>query len=191
MFGKKVVPMAIILILLGGLIFTSSLAFAYWQELNLITNVVVEFDGETAELEIIQTSEEFNGRLVPVGRKVFHYEYEEVTFSYNVGIDLALVQTMNLIVEAVDVKIGDSTEYAHLVDITIQNQKNVMTYDLFNDIVVVNVVVRLLEPIDMEEAIAEGLDLDLVNVEDSKLAYDTIKGEVISFGIKFRVAPKN
>jgi hypothetical protein len=188
--GKKVVPLAIILILLTGLIFTSSLAFAYWQELNVITNVVVVFDGEDAELEIVQTNPEFTGKLVPEGRATFEYEVEEVLFSFNVKLDQTLVRTMNLIVEAVDVKIGDSTEYAHLVHITIGNQKNLMEYELFNDIVVVNVVVKLLEPIDMDEAIENGLDLDLVNVSDSKLAFNTISGETISFGIKFRVAQK-
>jgi hypothetical protein len=185
--GQKLLPIAIILSLLGGLIFTSSLAFAYWQELNVVTNVVVVFDGEDAELEIVQTNPEFSGKLVPEGRAKFEYEVEEVLFSFNVQLDQTLVRTMNLIVEAVDIKIGDSTEYAHLVDITIGNQKNLMEYELFNDIVLVNVVVRLLEPIDMDEAIALGLDLDLVNVSDSKLAFNTINGETITFGIKFSV----
>lgn len=190
MTGTKLLPFAIIFTLLAGLIFTSSLAFAYWQELNVITNVVVVFDGEDAELEIVQTNPEFSGKLVPEGRATFEYEVEQAVFSFNVKLDQTLVRTMNLIVEAVDVKIGDSTEYAHLVHITIGNQQNLMEYELFNDIVVVNVVVRLLEPIDMDEAIENGLDLDLVNVSDSKLAFTTISGETISFGIKFRVAQR-
>jgi len=49
----------------------------------------------------------------------------------------------------------------------------------------------LLEPIDNEEAVERGLDLELVNVDDAEAAYNTIKGEDISFVVKFSVTPRN
>jgi hypothetical protein len=48
----------------------------------------------------------------------------------------------------------------------------------------------LLEPIDEAEAVERGLDLGLVNVDDSEAAYNIIRGETISFKINFSVTPR-
>lgn len=188
---KKYIPIGIIIMLIIALGFTSTAAFAYWQDVSSIGNVVIRFDGVDAELMVLETSDNFTGRLVPEGRIYFEGEVDQVTFTYEVHIDKPLVQSMNLIVEAIEVKIGESDTYAHLVDIRIANGGDSFEYELFNSTITVVIVVRLIEPIDNEEAVERGLDLELVNVDDAELAYNTIKGEDISFVVKFSVTPRN
>ncbi|MCR3906318.1 MAG: hypothetical protein NUK62_04765 [Tenericutes bacterium] len=190
MLGKKYVPIVIIIMLVIALGFTSSAAFAYWQDVSQIGNVVIRFEGEDANLVVEAQHEEFTGKLVPQGYIYFEGEVDEVIFEYDVSVDKTLVQSMNLIVEAKDILIGESDEYDHLVDISIGNAKEYFVNELFNSVVTVTIVVRLLEPIDNDEAVEKGLDLELVNVEDSELAYNSIKGKDISFTISFRVEPK-
>lgn len=188
---KKYIPIGIIIMLIIALGFTSTAAFAYWQDVSSIGNVVIRFDGVDAELKVLETSDSFTGRLVPEGRVYFEGEVDQVVFSYDVYIDKPLVQSMNLIVEAIEVKIGESDTYAHLVDIRIASGGDSFEYELFNSTITVVIVVRLLEPIDNEEAVERGLDLELVNVDDAEAAYNTIKGEDISFVVKFSVTPRN
>ncbi len=190
MRSGQVVPVVIIIMLLIGLGFTSTAAFAYWQDISQIGNVVIRFDGEDAELQVVEVHDQFVGRLVPEGYVYFENEVDQVVFQYEVSIDKPLVQSMNLIVEAINVKIGDEDTYAHLVDITISTEKNSFTYELFNTKVIVTVVVRLLEPIDQAEADLKGLDSSRVNVIDSRQAYNDIKGATISFSLSFRVEPR-
>ncbi len=189
--GKKLIPFGIIIMLVIALGFTSTAAFAYWQDLASINNVVIRFEGEDANLVVEETSPSFSGMLVPEGYVYFEGEVEFVEFQYQVSIDRELLQTMNLLVEAIDVEIGGSSTYADLVDIRIENGGDSFEYELFNSVVTVNLVVRLLEPIDLDEAVERGLDLSLVNVEDSELAYNTIQGEDISFVVRFSVTPRN
>ena len=188
--GKKIVPIVVIVLLVIALGFTSSAAFAYWQDVSRVSNVVIRFDGEDANLIVEPVSDEFTGRLVPEGFVFFEGEVEEVIFEYEVSIDKELVQTMNLIVEAIEIKIGETDQYGHLVDVQIGPDKDKFEYEIFNSTVIVRIVVRLFEPIDEAEAIERGLDLGLVNVEDSRVAYDFIKGETISFKINFSVTPR-
>ena len=190
MLGKKTIPYLIITMLVIALGFTSSAAFAYWQDVSEIGNVVIRFEGEDANLVVEAQHDEFTGKLVPEGYVYFAGEVEEVVFEYDVSVDKTLVQSMNLVVEAKDVLIGESDEYAHLVDISIGNAKDYFVNELFNSVVTVTIVVKLLEPIDSDEATERELSSELVNVEDSELAYNTIKGEDISFTISFRVEPK-
>lgn len=188
--GKQIIPIVIIVLLVVALGFTSSAAFAYWQDISKTGNVVIRFEGEGANLIVERTSEDFTGRLVPEGRIYFDGEVDEVTFEYSVEIDKTLVQTMNLVVEAVDVTIGETDEYKELVDIQIGPEKNAFEYEIFNDIVTVTVIVRLIEPIDEAEAIERELDPSVVNVEDAEAAYNFIKNETINFKINFSVTPR-
>jgi len=185
--GKKIVPIIIIIMLSIGLVFTSSAAVAYWRDIREVGNVVIRFEREDANLVIDELHEAFSGMLVPEGYVNFEGEVEEVEFIYEVYLDKTLVQTMNLRVIATEIKIDDKTDYAHLVQITINNQESVFVGELFNTKVLVRVVVRLLEPIDLDEAVEKGLDLGLVNVDDSKAAFHAINGQTISFKISFSV----
>ena len=188
---KKYIPIGIIIMLIVALGFTSTAAFAYWQDVSSIGNVVIRFDGEDAELVVTETSDAFSGMLVPEGRVYFEGEVDQVIFTYEVHIDKPLVQSMNLVVEAIEVKIGESDTYAHLVDIRIANGGDSFEYELFNSVVIVEIVVRLLEPIDNAEAIERGLDLELVNVDNAEEAFNSIKGEDISFVVSFSVTPRD
>lgn len=189
--GRKAVPYIVIIILLIALGFTSTAAFAYWQDVSQIGNVIIRFDGEDAELRAELTSDDFTGRLVPEGHVYFVGEVDYVEFEYDVYLTRNLVQSMNLVIRAIDVKIDDQTTYAHLVDIRIQNQGDQFVGELFNSVVKIKVVVRLIEPIDEAEAIEKGLDPSRVNVVNSRQAYDDIKGKTISFALSFGVEPRN
>jgi hypothetical protein len=180
------IQIIIIILLIVGLAFTSTAAIAYWNDVNTNSNVIIEFGGEQASLQITETGTSFTGTLVPEGQAVFLGEKEEATFVYTVSIDKTLVKEVNLIVEAIEVKIGDSTEYAHLVDIQINGSKDIHTNELFNSEVVITVVIRLIEPLDLSEV----EDPALANVEDSVAAYNAIKGEDLSFTLSFTVLPK-
>jgi len=176
--------------LITALGFTSSAAFAYWQDVSKVGNVVIRFEPEDANLMYIELHDEFSGMLVPDGYVYFEGEVDQVVFEYEVWLDRTLVQTMNLNVAAIDVNIGDSAQYAHLVDIRINGSKNNHTAELFNDRILITVIVKILEPIDLDEAQARGLDLGLVNVDDSQQAFLDIVGETISFKIRFTVSPR-
>jgi hypothetical protein len=188
--GKKIVPIAIIIMLVVALGFTSTAAFAYWQDVSRVGNVVIRFDGEDANLIVQEVSSPFSGRLVPEGYVYFENDVDQVTFEYDVSIDQTLVQTMNLNVETLNIKIGDSDEYAHLVDIQVGPAKGSFEYEIFNSVVTVTIVIRLIEPIDAVEAAEKGFDPSLVNVDDSEAAYEIIKGETITFDILFSVTPR-
>lgn len=188
--GKKYVPILIIIMLTIALGFTSSAAFAYWQDVSRVGNVVIRFEGESANLIVDEKHDTFTGMLVPVGYVNFEGEVDQVVFEYEVSIDKTLVRTMNLVVQATEIKIGDSETYAQLVSISINNQQGTFEGELFNSKVTVRIVVRLLEPIDEAEAIERGLNPELVNVENSRQAFDAIKGQTISFKITFSVTPR-
>ncbi len=188
--GKKMIPIAIIVMLVVALSFTSTAAFAYWQDVNRVGNVVIRFDGEDANLIVEEVSTPFAGRLVPQGYVYFEGDVDEVTFEYEVSIDKTLVQTMNLVVETLELKIGGSTEYTELIEIQVGPERDRFEYELFNSVVTVTITVRLIEPIDADEAVERGLDPSFVNVEDSEAAYELIKGETITFSILFSVTPR-
>jgi len=170
--------------------FTSSAAFAYWTDISSLSNLVVVFEGEDASLVIQETSSAFEGKLIPKGYVYFEGEVDQVVFQYDVSVDKTLVNSMNLVVQASDIKIGGLVDYEHLVDIQIGDGDRYLVNELFNSVVTITITVRLLEPIDAAEAAARGLGGEEVNVENSVIAFDAINGEAISFTISFRVEPK-
>jgi len=189
--GRRSVQLIIIVLLIIALGFTSSAAFAYWTDVSSLSNLVIEFEGESANLVVLETSDAFEGKLVPQGYVYFEGEVDQVIFQYDVSVDKTLVNSMNLVIEATDIKIGGVIDYEQLVDIKIGNGDRYLVNELFNSIVTVTITVRLLEPIDSAEAAARGLGDEMVNVEDSLSAYDTIHGQTISFTVNFRVEPKS
>ncbi len=188
--GRRVIQIIVIIGLVVSLGFTSTAAFAYWQDVSDLGNVQIEFGDSDANLEVEITSPPFTQKLVPEGHAYFVGEVEEVLMSYEVYIDKELAQTMNLVVEATSVTIGELEVYSHLVEITIDGSRDKITRDIFNSVVTVNVVVRLIEPIDAAEAVALGLDPESVNVEDSRAAYEAIKGQTVGIVLSFRIEPK-
>lgn len=187
---KRYVPIIIIIMLTTALGFTSTAAFAYWTDVSQLSNVVIEFEPENANLIIEDKQESFTGMLVPEGYVYLQGEVDQVVLEYDVSVDKTLVQSMNLIVQAIDVKIDGLEDYEQLVDIQIGNADRSFVNELFNSKVTITIVVRLLEPIDAAEAADRGLSVERVNVEDSVAAYNAIRGKDISFTIRFSVEPK-
>ena len=187
----KIASYVIITLLLTALGFTSSAAFAYWQDVSDQGNVIINIGDDRPSLVVVPLHSTFEGTLVPAGYDFVEGQFTEVVFNYGVGIDANLVRSVNLIVEAIDIQIGGESIYSHLVDIQIADSGSYFVNELFNSTVNVQVVVRLIEPIDLEEAQDRGLNLDLVNVEDSRTAANAIFGQDISFTLLFRVEPKN
>jgi hypothetical protein len=187
----KVVSYVIITLLITALGYTSSAAFAYWQDVSNQGNVIINIGEDQASLLVVPLHSQFEGTLVPEGFDFLEGEFTEVVFEYGVSVDQNLVRSVNLIVEAIDVKIGGLELYGHLVDIQIASSGRYFVNELFNSVVNVQVTIKLLEPIDLAEATEKGLSTDLVNVEDSQAAAAAIFGADISFTLLFRVEPKN
>lgn len=190
MKSSRSIQYIVIVLLVAALGFTSSAAVAYWNDVRQVSNVVVNFDDEEAELLIDQTSEDFTETLVPQYYDIFEGQTDEAEFTYTVAVDKTLVKEVNLIVEAINIRIGDSDTYANLIHVTINGNDGYHVNNLFNSAVLITVVVTIDEPIDAEEANERGLDESYVNVEDSVAAYEAIKGETISFTLSFTVEPK-
>ncbi len=190
MKSRRSIQYMVIVLLVAALGFTSSAAVAYWNDVRNVSNVVINFSDEEAELLIEQTSEDFTGTLVPHYYDFFEGQTDEAIFTYTVAVDKTLVKEVKLIVEAINIQIGGSDQYTNLVHIKINENDMYHVNNLFNSEVTITVVVTLDEPIDQQEALDRGLDESFVNVTDSVAAYETIKGEVISFTLSFLVEPK-
>lgn len=190
MSTKKGIQLVVILLLAVALGFSSTAAFAYWTSSTRTSNVTIEFTEENASLIINQTSETFEGLLVPRNYALFENEVEEVSVTYEVSIDKTLVKEVNLVVEALNVMVGDSQDYSHLIKVEINGDDQKSINDLFNSTVLVTITITILEPIDQNEADMKGLDSELVNVENSQTAYDAIYGKIISFDLRFSIEQK-
>ncbi len=188
---KRMIQLSSIGFLIVGLIFTSSSAFAYWNDVTKSRTVELVTVGEpiTITLETIQSVDE-TVTLVPEGRVITSNQIDTAEFIYDIGVSEELLQTVNLNIYTNNVLINDSEDYQHLVIIDILEQGSSAVVDIENDLVRVIVSVKLLEPIDQEEAELKGLDLSLVNVEDSQQAYEAIVGQNISFELVFELEQK-
>jgi len=182
------IKILVIVFLLVGLGFTSTAAYAYWTDVSNVSNIVIVFDPEDPNLDVKATHDEFTGKLVPEGYVYFEGEVDQVIFTYDVKIDKELVRSMNLVVDVLDVTIGELEEYSNLVQIRINGGDRYHVNELYNSTVTITVIVSLLEPIDEQEAADRGLDT--FNVEDSREAAQAIKGEMISFTLRFSVQPR-
>jgi len=187
---RKATQLIIVLLLAITLGFTSTAAFAYWSTSDVTSNVTINFTEENAELLVEQTSESFEGMLVPKHYVMYEGEVEQVEVTYEVEISRELINEVNLVVEALNIKINDLDTYSHLVNIEINGSEEQNVYELFNDTVLVTIIVTIDEPIDALEAEELGLDESLVNVEDSVAAYEAIHGQTITFDLAFSIEPK-
>ncbi len=190
MSRKKGIQLMIMLLLAITLGFTSTAVFAYWTNNPVQSNVTIRFTEEEAHLVINQTSNDFIGTLVPRNYAMFEGEVEQVVFTYEISVDRTLVKEVDLLVEALNVQIGGSTEYSHLVHVNINGVDDKSINDLYNSTLYVTVIITIDEPIDEEEALSEGLDVSLINVVDSVAAYEAVHNQEISFDLKFTVEPK-
>jgi hypothetical protein len=189
--NHKTIQIGILVFLVVGLLFTTASALAYWQEVTISDTITIGTIREGVDIEVTNITEtDENINLVPEGHVMFVGDVDEVTLTYNVSVTRELLNTVDLYINAHSVTIGESAEYEHLVDISINDDTRESIMDIFNDMVTIEVTIRLLEPIDEQEAITLGLPLTRVNVEDSIEAYHTIKGQEISFTLRFELRNK-
>jgi len=187
----RVVRIGTILFLLAGFAFTSTSALAYWREVNTLKDVQVTTIGSPVEIIVADLNQGNESlRLVPMNYTISVGDVERIELYYNVGVSRELLNEVELHINAVNVLINDLSIYSHLVKITIMEQSSNAVLNLFKDTLLITIVVELIEPIDNEEAIRLGLDLDLVNVEDSVAAYETINGQDISFILELELVQK-
>lgn len=178
--------------LLLGLIFTTSSAFAYWNDVTTSRTVELVTVGEPVRItfETVQTVGE-NVTLVPEGRVITNDQIDSAEFIYDVGVSEELLKVVSLNIYVDKILINGLTEYSHLIQVNILNQGDKASIDIENDIVRIFVKVTLLEPIDAEEALEKGLDESTINVEDSEVAFNTITGQNISFELIFELEEKD
>lgn len=190
---SSIFTVIVISLLLLGLGVTTTLAVRYWNEISKLSNVTINIGtDQQVEMTVQKTGAEFIGTLVPEGFDFFDGEVDEVEFEFVVSIDKKLIQTMNLVIEVLDRTIDGSTEYGHLVEVTIEDEVGRKVVDFFNetieDTVTVKITVKLLEPVDASEAAETD---KIANVDDGELAFNTIKGKEIAFSLRFTIEPKN
>ena len=191
MLSAKVVQIAVIMFLLVSLSFTTTAAFAYWRDVTVTTPVDVAVIGEGGELVVTDLNSSLEGQLVPEGRAYFVGDVDVVMMSYQVSVTRDLINEMDLVVRAHSILINDLDTYSHLIEIKIGDDVTEGVFAMFNEVVTITISIRLIEPIDEAEAIEKGFDLDRVNIEDSKEAYNQIKGQSISFALSFELRSKS
>lgn len=191
MLQQKTTRMMILAFLLIGLIVTTTGAFSYWRQITVSNDVEIVQIGEPVELVVKDLNLDIDSkRLVPNGYTMFVGDVDEVTLTYQVGVSRELLNEVHLIVQVTNLTIGEEFTYSHLVNVEILGHQDEAVLDLFNDVLTLEIKVRLDEPIDEAEAIEKGLDLSQVNVDNSKLAYESIKGKEISFELRFELRNK-
>jgi len=191
MISFKGVRTGTLFFLLIGLAFTSTSALAFWQEVTVTNEVEVLTIGEPVEILITDLNvgdDVIN--LVPSGYAIAVGDVEKIELYYDIGVSRELLNQVILRITVNDILIDDDDTYSHLVKITVIDEVGGKDLDLFNNTITITIIVELLEPIDMDEAILEGLDIDLVNVEDAVLAYEEINGQTISFVLEFELIKK-
>ncbi|MFW5841809.1 MAG: hypothetical protein ACOC1L_03670 [Bacillota bacterium] len=189
--NNKTIQIGVLIFLVVGLLFTTASALAYWQEVTISNTITIGTIREGVDIEVTNITEmDENVRLVPEGYVMFVGDVDEVTLTYNVSVTRELLNSVDLYINAHSVTIGESADYEHLVDISINNDTRESIMDIFNDMVTIEIAIKLLEPIDEQEAITLGFPLTRVNVDDSIEAYNTIKGQEINFTLRFELRNK-
>ncbi len=191
MISFKSVRVGTLLLLVIGLAFTMTSAFAFWKEVTVTDEVEVITIGDPVQILITDLNID-NGtlNLVPAGYAMAVGDVEKVELHYDVGVSKELLNQVTLRITVNDLLIDGDDTYSHLVRVTIMGSENGADLDLFNDTIRITVIVELLEPIDMDEAISRGLNIDLVNVNNSIQAYKDLIGKTISFTLGFELVKK-
>jgi hypothetical protein len=190
LLSRRTIQLATLSFLFIGFVFTTSSALAYWNEVTVTRDVEIVTVGEPIEIVVDNINEIGDIQLVPEGYVISVGDVDKVEFQYEVSVSRELLATVNLHVNAVDVLINDEDTYSHLVDVDIMGFGNQAVMDLYNDTITLIVTIRIIEPIDAEEALELGLDPSRVNVEDSVLAYESIQGQEISFALELYLEQK-
>ena len=189
--NARLVKYTTIAFLLIGFAFTSTSALSYWRDVTVVRDVELVTIGTPVEIIIDDLNEDAILRqLVPYGYIYSVNDVDQITLEYEVSISKELLNSVNLYINVENIQIDGLDQYTQLVDITVLGSKDEVVLDLYNSTILVTLVVRLIEPIDMNEAIEGELDLELVNVEDSQEAFNDIQGKDITFSLVFELETK-
>jgi hypothetical protein len=190
--GRKVIQLATLAFLFIGLVFTSTSALAYWRDVTVSRDVELVTIGEPVELLVTDINQGVsNLQLVPAGYAIAVGDVEEITLQYQIGVSRELLNAVDLYITVSDILVNNLDTYSHLVEIDIFGLGDDVKLDLYNEVLTIDVVVRLIEPIDAAEADRLGLDPSLVNVENSVAAYNELRGQNITFVLGFQIQPKS
>jgi hypothetical protein len=137
---KKVIIVLAIALAIGG----SAMAYAWWDNLSATQNETIVI-GEGVTLQVAAVATAPAGKvLVPEGTVLKADDVTSIVQTYNVKLDLQVVDPLSLSVTASNVLIGGSATNAGLVGIAItQSASTVNDAD-----VLVTVTVTLSEPAD-------------------------------------------
>jgi len=189
--SRRAIQMATLSFLVVGFIFSSTSAFAYWQDVTVSQDVEMVNIGEPIEILVNDITPNQDGiTLVPTGYAMAVGEVDTVELTYEVGVSRELLNSVNLYITATNILIDNDDTYSNLVDVQIMGTSDQAVLDLYNDTITITVSVRLSEPIDAQEAADSGLDNTAVNVDDSVAAFDAIKGQNITFSLQFELQQK-
>ncbi len=191
MISFKSVRVGTLLLLVIGLSFTMTSALAFWKEVTVTSEVEVITIGDPVEILVTDLNIDSGAiSLVPAGYAIAVGDVEKIELYYDIGVSKELLNQVILRITVNDLLIDGDDTYSHLVRVTVMGSEGGADLDLFNDTIRITVIVELLEPIDMDEAISRGLNIDLVNVDDSIQAYEDLSGKTISFTLGFELINK-
>ena len=191
LIGGRIVRLATMSFLLIGFAFTSSSALSYWKEVTVSRDIELVTIGEAIDIVINDLNENAEKKyLVPNGYVSAMDETDQIILEYNVSVSRELLNAVDLHINIKDILVDDNTEYSHLVDITILGISDEVVLDLYNSTLLVTVEIKLIEPIDINEAIDNGIELDLVNTPDSVQGYLDMSGKDIIFTLSFELQSK-
>ncbi|MBN3490469.1 hypothetical protein JV173_02960 [Acholeplasma equirhinis] len=168
---NKRLSITLLIVLVIAIIYTVSVSFSYWAALDHYANVYISIDTlHEAELSVNLKEDEsnFNKKLVPQGFVKNSDEVDEIHFIFELdltGDELLPGVELGLTITAINVLLDGTDQYNYLVVIELPNNGNLL---ISNEVLVVVVKVRLLEPATSEIATA-------------------IMGKNITFDLHFRV----
>ena len=145
MFKKIVIAIALLFVV-GG----SSLAYAWWDSLDKTQSETLSI-GQGVTLRVAAVATAPAGKvLVPADAVLKADDVTSIVLTYNVDLDLTVVDPLDLSVTATNVEVGGSTANASLVNISIsQSSATVNDAD-----VLVTVTVTLSQPADFATYVA-------------------------------------
>ena len=191
MLGGRTVRLATLFFLLVGFAFTSTSALSYWREVTVSYDISLVTIGEPVELIIDDLNQNKDVMyLVPAGYVFTTDETDQIILEYEISVSKELLNAVDLHMMIKDILIDGNSTYSHFVDITILGISDEVVLDLYNSIILVTIEIRLIEPIDLDEAIKRNLDFSLVNTEDSVQAYEDLKGKDIQFTLSLELTTK-
>ena len=128
--------------------------------------------------------------LVPYDCAMAINDVEYIEFQHSVGVSKELSTEAILNISIMNILIDNNDQYSHLVKIYVLGEEGGTQINIFNDVVVITFVVKLIEPIDIKEATKRGLDMELVNVLDTEQACEDIMGKMITYSIEYEITQK-